>query len=155
MRWIGFDPGETRCGIAVCDPAQILASPVAVLSVQPRQTLAERIRQALAAYGAPFGPDEYSGMVCGLALDQRGRQGESARRGMELGQAVHDALKTEVPKLELHFVDERFSTAGMQRQLKDAGSRGKQRSAEIDAWAAASILDDFLQQRRRAAEDPT
>ncbi len=175
MRWIGFDPGLVRCGVAVSDPLGILASPVAVLAVEPRESLAQRVAEALSRYGAPLAAEEFAGMVCGLALDQRGREGESARLGRELAELLHRGIKhllnadqgnveselVEGPEPEdssvhpvhqiefsLHFADERYSTVDMQRRRSEAGRSRRQQKSEIDAWAAAAVLDDFLQRRK-------
>lgn len=156
MRWIGFDPGASRCGLAVSDAGALLASPVAVIPLQPRGSLAERVCAALAVYGAPFAETEYSGLICGLPLNERGREGEAALLARQLGEFLHGALLERLageggsaaPAFELLFLDERFSTRHMASQRRAAGVKGSRLKDEIDAWAAVAVLQDFLDRPR-------
>lgn len=170
MRWIGFDPGQARCGVAISDPLGILASPVTVLMVEPRDSLGQRLADALGRAGAMAHGEVIAGLVCGLALDARGKEGPAALAGRELGTLVHQVLQsilatgrpggqfqpeseTMETTLELHFVDERFSTADMRQRRSQAGVKGRQQKSEIDAWAAAAILQDFLDRRKAASSN--
>ena len=164
MRWIGLDPGLARCGLAVSDPQGILASPVAVLEVEPRATLAQRIALVLEKHCDPLAAGNYGGIVCGLALDERGREGEAARRGRELAESILSGLQAlldsasaesaqagraaeKPPDLKLLFIDERFSTAVSSQQRKAAGIKAARRQAEPSApMSPAGILRPHLTQ---------
>jgi len=146
--WVGLDIGTVRHGVAVADPAGRLALPLCVLAAQPASTLAVRLLAALAGRTA-------RALVCGLPLDQYGNAGPAAQAVRHIATSLAGELK-----LELHFVDERYTTSAVQRppeagQHRQAGrrqqhpaagnSRGKGRSgAPPDAQAAALILQAFL-----------
>lgn len=138
--WLGLDVGSVRCGLAAADAGASLASPLAVVETAPRSTLGSRLRAALGGR-AP------RGLVIGLPLDARGGEGPAAELARELGDKVAAALGCEA-----HYVDERFTTAEMHVRRREAGVSGKRRAQDIDAWAAAAILQTFLDQRRTQPE---
>jgi len=134
--WFGFDAGTVRCGLARADAGSSLASPLAVVPTEPRSTLASRVQAALGGR-AP------RGLVVGLPLDARGEEGPAAELARELGELVAAELGCEV-----HYIDERFTTAAMHVRRREAGISGKRRANDIDAWAAAAILQTFLDRQR-------
>lgn len=134
--WFGLDPGTARCGLAAADARAVLASPLAVIETEPRSTLGSRLRAAL-------GGREPRALVVGLPLDAHGAEGPAAQLARELGGLVAAELGCEA-----HYVDERFTTAEMHVRRREAGVSGRKRARDIDAWAAAAILQAFLDQRR-------
>jgi putative Holliday junction resolvase len=136
-QWLGLDPGTVRCGLALADTSATLALPFSVVPTEPRQTLADRIRTAL-------GQRRLAGLVVGLPLDQYGGEGIAAVFARELGTALADELDC-----SLHFVDERFTTAGALARARETGGRGKRPPAVVDAEAAAAILRTFLDSRQQ------
>ncbi len=136
-QWLGLDPGIVRCGLAVADTSATLALPLSVLPTEPRHTLATRLRAAL-------GQRQLAGLVVGLPLDQHGGEGEAAVRARELGTTLAAELGC-----ELHFVDERFTTAEALARDREAHRGGKRPRAAVDAQAAAAILQTFLDSRRQ------
>ncbi|MBN2081264.1 Holliday junction resolvase RuvX [bacterium] len=135
--WCSLDTGNVRCGLAVADASATLASPLAVIPTEPRDTLGARIGTALADRQA-------RGLIVGLPLELSGREGPSAQLARELGAAVGRALGCEVI-----YLDERFTTAEMHVRRREAGVSGLKRRHDIDAWAAATILQGFLDRRPR------
>lgn len=133
--WFALDTGSVRCGLAVADAGSILASPLAVVETEPKSTLGPRIRTAL-------GPRHPLGVVIGLPLDERGEEGPAAQQAREIGALVASALGCAA-----HYVDERYTTAEMHVRRREAGIKGKKRIKDIDAWAAVSILQSFLDQQ--------
>jgi putative holliday junction resolvase len=130
--WIGIDPGTARCGVAASDASLTLASPLAVVPTEPRTTLGSRILTALQGRTV-------AGLVVGLPLDQRGGEGPAALLARELGALVETELGCTAV-----YVDERFSTRTMATGRTAAGRSGRQQRSEIDAWAAAAILQSHL-----------
>lgn len=135
-RVIGLDYGTVRCGLALADTSGILASPLAVVATEPRDSLGARIRELLD--GKPA-----AALVVGLPLELSGKEGSSARTAREIGTVV--AAELDCP---VHYVDERFTTAEMHVKRKAAGRSGKQRAKDIDAWAAAAILQGWLDREK-------
>ena len=129
---LGIDPGKARCGVAASDPSKTLASPLGVIATEPRRTLAERIAELL-------GARKPVRLVVGLPLDQHGNEGEAAQFAREIGELLARELA-----LEPVYVDERFTTREVTQRRREVGRKGKQIAAEIDAFAAAAILQDYL-----------
>lgn len=53
----------------------------------------------------------------------------------------------------MRLADERLTTVGAQRSLRQAGMRAKQQRSVIDQAAAVAILQGWLDARRAAATD--
>lgn len=129
---VGIDPGKVRCGVAASDPSLTLATPLCAVPTEPRAMLAARIATAL-------GHREPTTLVVGLPLDQRGNEGEAAQFAREIGELVGKALG-----LTPEYVDERFTTSELTQRRRETGRKGKDIAGEIDAFAAAAILQAFL-----------
>ena len=82
-------------------------------------------------------------VVIGLPLDERGKEGPAAQFAREFGEKLAGELGC-----NLHFVDERFTTRVVAAWRKDAGKKGSKISKDIDAGAAAALLQTFLDLRR-------
>lgn len=136
--WFALDTGSVRCGLAIADTGSSIATPLAVVATEPRPTLGKRVQAAL-------GPREPVALIVGLPLDERGAEGEAALKAREIGELVAAELSC-----ESYYIDERYTTAEMHARRREAGIKGKKRARDIDAWAAAAILQSFLD--RRSAE---
>ncbi len=130
-RLLAIDPGEARVGLAVCDELGIIATP---LGVMRRHATVEEDFAELARIAAE---QRAAGILVGLPLDSRGGIGSQAKRVRRY--ALRFARTTQ---LQVAFWDESYSTV-------DAGAllRGS-KNTEIDAAAAAVVLNDFLEARR-------
>ena len=135
--WCSLDTGNVRCGLAVADASATLASPLAVIPTEPRETLGARLIAALTNR-------RVRGLVVGLPLELSGKEGPSAQLARELGELAGMALGCEVS-----YVDERFTTAEMHVRRREAGVDNIKRQRDIDAWAAATMLQGFLDRRPR------
>jgi putative Holliday junction resolvase len=128
-RLLGVDYGERRIGLAISDPTGTIASPAGVIvrRAGKRPPVAEIIRraQALAARG----------FVIGLPLDGNG---DETPRSTET-RAVADALgkRTGLP---VELIDERYSTAGALRAIREMGGETRDRKGDVDAMAATMLL---------------
>lgn len=139
MRILGIDPGERRIGIAISDPGGRIAVPVSVSEQRGKATLAELSALALR--------EEAGLIVVGLALSLDGSHGPQAERAQRFGRALGAA--SGVPVV---FWDERFSTREAGRLLIQAGSSRRHRTHNLDAAAAAVILQDYLDSHQPAPE---
>lgn len=143
-RLAGLDLGRVRTGLSISDPGRCLASPVAVLQTEPLGSLGTRIAQALAADGIE--PGSLAGLVAGLPLEKSGREGPSAAWVRQAAESARGALAAAVgrPDLPLEFLDERFSSRAQEALGRELGFNRKERSQRSDAWAAAAILQSWL-----------
>ncbi len=149
-RLIALDVGEARIGVAVCDASGFLASPYTTLHVtrDEQQTWAD-IQQLISETDA-------EGLVVGLPISL---DGQIHAQGQRI-QSFVERLRTHIT-IPLTFWDERLSTVEAQRLLMQRGqdegesrhrrgsrqhtqSRKRRRGQEIDALAAAVILQDYL-----------
>jgi putative Holliday junction resolvase len=139
MRLIGLDVGEARIGVAVSDPAGILAFARKVLSRRPET-------QALEAIAQLVEEEEAQAIIVGLPRSlSGGLHGQAA-----LVQAFAELLRKHVP-VPIHLWDERLSTVAAEREMRSAGAKRERRKTMIDAVAAAIILQSYLDAQRLQA----
>lgn len=139
-RYVAFDIGDKRIGVAVSDPFNTYALPSHTYF---RKGFKEDVA-ALAAIAAEKGA---TAIVCGLPVNFDGSeavQTEKTRRFI-------DALK-EATALPVLCEDERFTTVMAHETLISEGMRREKRKNYVDALAAANILDGFLNKRKTKNE---
>jgi putative Holliday junction resolvase len=137
-RLLALDLGQARIGVAVCDEAGMLASPLTVLHRQATRAgdfaaIADLIRRERAA-----------GVLVGMPaadLHAPGPDGEGTQARWTRRYAGRLAGALDVP---VAFWDETLSSVDAAERLREGGGR-----TGIDAAAAALILNDFLEARRR------
>lgn len=141
---LGLDWGERRIGIAISDPSRLLATPLAVLRRRTGKRLPLRDFLSLVELHHPVA------LVVGLALDDQGKEGASACAAREMASLF--SIRAELP---LHFHDESFSTLEAADLLGQSRPRlsitARLRSEQIDAAAAAVMLQSWLDQQRARA----
>lgn len=130
-RVLGLDPGRRRIGVAVSDPMRITASPVGFVDAEPKG-LADRLR----ALAGEWEPDL---VVIGLPVSLDGAEGASANLARELGDLVERTCEVDV-----HYVDERFTSLTAERALIEGGVRRRRRKDLRDGVAASLIVRAFL-----------
>lgn len=135
-RLLAIDLGEKRIGLALSDPTQYLAKAHQVIKRRSRREDFARIQQVIATESAV-------GVVVGVPLN-RG-SGDSSTERWVRNYAADLAQQLNVP---LTLVDESFSTADARASLQARGRRRRQMRDELDAVAAAFILQRFLESRR-------
>jgi putative holliday junction resolvase len=140
-RVLGVDLGTRRVGLAVSDPTGTLAGPFRVLE-RSGDPVADR--RAIVAAAQEVGATR---IVVGLPRSLSGRDGPAARAARAEVTALEAVAGPDLP-VELH--DERFSTVSATRALAAApGRRARRwRPTEVDAAAAAIILQSYLESRR-------
>ncbi|MEI2821500.1 MAG: Holliday junction resolvase RuvX [Marmoricola sp.] len=132
---LGLDPGDARIGVASCDPAGIIATPVE--TVQQGQEAFDR----LVALVAEFEPME---IVVGLPTSLNGREGPAAAKVRTF--AHH--LSSLVAPVGVRLVDERLTTVSAHQALRASGRKGKRTRAVVDQAAAVVILQHALDSER-------
>ena len=136
-RLLAIDWGEVRIGLALSDESQFLASPLETLvRRQGKRFPMPRFLELVAAH-APVA------LLVGLPLTGEGEEGPSARAAREL--AGHVGRGTGLP---VELWDERMSTARALGLIHEQGGSTRGRKAEVDALAAAVLLQHFLDTRR-------
>ena len=133
---LGVDYGKARTGVAVCDPAELLAVPVCVISEWNQEKVASKLAELVQEKKAEL-------LVVGLPKNMDGSEGESARNARALAAMVQQ--RCQVP---VYMQDERGTTITAHGYLSENNVRGKKRKAVVDAAAAVIILQNHLDQRR-------
>lgn len=136
MRIMAVDYGESRTGIAVCDPTEFLASPVCIIKEKNTLKAIDKIVEKAKELKAEQ-------IVVGHPLNMDGTRGERAEKCT--------FVKEEVAKLsgiETVLWDERATTKTALGMLSDSGTFGKKRKEVLDAVAATVILENYLAWRK-------
>ena len=136
-RILGVDWGELRIGLALSDETQFLATPLETLRRRAGKRFPMPRLLELTALHNPIG------LVIGLPLSPEGTEGESAEASREMGASL--ARRTGLP---VEFWDERMSTARALGAIREQGGTTRGRKGDVDALAAAVLLQHFLDARR-------
>jgi len=136
-RILAVDWGERRFGIAVSDESQIIATPLTTLTRRPGK------RFPMPAFLQVVDAQRPVGLVVGLPLTPEGREGDAALAARALAERA-----TRRTGLPLAMVDERMTTARAHSAIREQGGSVRGRKEEVDALAAAVLLQGFLERRR-------
>lgn len=139
-RWMAIDWGERRVGLALSDPSGTIATPAGVIvrRLGKRPPIAELVRRAEAL--------EARAIVMGLPLDG---EGEDTPRSVECRRVALELTRR--TKLPVALLDERFTTATALRAIHDMGGSTRGRKGDVDALAAAVLLQQALRMPSLAA----
>ena len=144
MRFIGVDYGSRRVGLAISDATAMLARPWQVVTTD------EPDPQNAAAMIADYLPrlvndeDGLDGIVVGLPRRLDGSENDQTPKARAFGERLE--LITGLP---VTFQDERLTSVEAEAQLATREKDWKKRKLQIDAVAAAIMLQDFLDARVR------
>jgi putative Holliday junction resolvase len=140
-RSIGLDLGGVRCGVAIDDELGQLA--------HPRPNFPAKDRKALVLLLVQYAKDEGARrFVLGMPLEMTGQEGRAAERARTFAQHLADASG-----LDVVLWDERLSTVEASDTLHRAGLDARKQKDVIDAAAAVTILQSWLDaEKARAAK---
>ena len=137
MKILAVDYGDSRTGLATCDPTEFLTTPITPqITVKARNKVASQICAVAADIHAEL-------IVIGLPLNMDGTEGERAVKSRKLAKTVE--LWSGLP---VRMWDERQTTCAAADLLDESGTFGSRRKAILDSVSATVILDDYLAWRR-------
>jgi putative holliday junction resolvase len=139
MAIVALDVGERRIGVAVSDPGETFALPLATLE---RTRLHEDL-EAIVGIARERGATT---IVLGDPLRLSGERGPASQKMDLFARALRKAFGGAV-----EMIDERLTTALVTRALIGADVARAKRKRVVDQLAAASILETYLARRRRPA----
>jgi putative pre-16S rRNA nuclease len=142
-RLLAVDWGDRRIGLALSDESQVLASPLETLSRRAGKRFPMPRFLELVAEHRPVG------VVVGLPLTGEGAEAASAVAARELAALI--GRRTGLP---LELWDERMSTARALGAIREQGGSTRGRREEVDALAAAVVLQGFMEARRVRRTEP-
>lgn len=136
-RLLGVDVGARRVGLAISDASGTLARPLAVIAVKGMAEAALRVAEIVADLMSE--DDGLAGIVVGVPRRLDGTASEATARTT----AFIDALREKTP-LPVATEDERLSSREAESRLALRERDWRKRKQNLDAAAAAVILQDFL-----------
>ncbi len=139
-RILALDLGEKRIGVAVSDPTQRVARSLVVVRRRSRREDFQRFGALVAQQAAVL-------VVMGLPIPLSGGESRATRWVRDYGAAL--AASLDVP---LVFWDESLTTQAAERLLVSRGVSARRRRGQVDAIAAAFILQSFLDARHPPPE---
>jgi putative Holliday junction resolvase len=132
-RIIGLDYGDRTIGVAISDPANIMALGVETIRRERESVLRPSLRRLdeLLEQYAPV-----STIVIGYPKNMNNTEGERCAKT----QKFKDRLAGRFPYVEIILWDERLSTAGARRSLSGYANE----KSVIDEMAAVFILQGYI-----------
>ena len=141
MRVLGVDVGARRVGLAISDSSRTLARPLATLRVAGDRDAVDRVAAAIAELAGE--DDGLEAVVVGLPASLDGRANDATARVT----AFIDELRRKTP-LPIATEDERLSSREAESRLAVRERNWRRRKKQLDAAAAAVILQDYLDRSR-------
>lgn len=139
-RFLGLDIGKRRIGVAISDISNILAVPLKTLTVDKYEGFDdEELIESIIDIINEF---SITDLVVGLPLSLQGEVGENAEEIKEFAKRIIEDVTER--KINLRFVDERFSTVIAHNQLHQVGKQPSRERKIVDQVAAVIILQSVL-----------
>lgn len=134
---LAIDYGKVRCGIAVTDDLQLIASGLDTVKT-------DEIFKFLTGY---FLENKVEEVVIGLPTDLKGNMSEVESSI----QSFIEKFKIEFPAVEVYRFDERFTSKMASYFISQSGKNRKQRQDKglIDKVSATLILQNYLEQKQK------
>ncbi|QDZ40999.1 Holliday junction resolvase RuvX [Euhalothece natronophila Z-M001] len=136
---LGLDIGKKRIGVAGCDGTGLIATPI---------TTFERthFKNDINYLNDLINKRQVTMLVIGLPYTLDGTLGKQAQRIQSYAKKLETALK-----LPIEYVDERLTSIEAETLLKTKkGFSPRRDKAQIDAHAAAILLQQWLNQHRES-----
>jgi putative Holliday junction resolvase len=133
MRYLAIDYGTKRTGLAICDPAEKIASPYRV--IQGQKELLKKISEIVKN-------ENVKAIVLGLPLNMTGTESAQTRLVLKFAEQLKEHLN-----IPVHLQDERLSSFSAEEKLSSANLTKDNLKKRLDAVAASEILEAFLQEK--------
>ncbi len=133
MRYLAIDHGTKRTGLAICDSAETINSPLTV--IQGKKELLKKIAEVVET-------ENVEAVVLGLPLNMDGSESSQTKLVLKFAGQLKEHLHVPV-----HLQDERLSSFSAEEKLASAKFTKEEMKKRLDAVAAAEILEAFLEQK--------
>jgi putative Holliday junction resolvase len=140
VRFLAIDHGTKRMGLALSDELKLIAQPLGYFPSEPFADFLTRLQDIISEKSVEL-------LLVGLPRNMDGSFGPAAQKVREFVAALQDALA-----IPVRTWDERLTSTQANRLLVSANVRRDQRKEKVDATAAASLLQSFLD-AQTASED--
>ena len=129
---IGLDVGKKTIGIAISDP-------ISKIALTHKTIFRTKLKEDLQLLQKIINDNIIVSIVIGLPLNKDGTKGPIAQSVITFSHILLKAFK-----LPILLWDERFSTIGILREMKQAGIKKKNIKNKIDSASATWILQSAL-----------
>jgi len=139
-RILAIDYGRKRCGIAVTDPAMIIATPLITVKTSDLEKFLKEYTER----------EVVDSFVIGYPKKLNNEPSEMVKY---IDPFINRVRKL-FPGKEIHLVDERFTSSIAQRAMIEGGMKKKdrQKKGNIDRISASLILQSYLEQQNAKRE---
>ena len=131
-RYVAFDIGDKRIGVAISDPFNTYALP-------SHAYFRKNFKEDVAAIATIAQEKGATAIICGLPVNFDGSEALQTQKTQRFITALREAVN--VPVI---CEDERFTTMMAHDVLISEGMSREKRKNYVDALAAANILDGYL-----------
>ncbi len=144
---LGLDYGEQTVGVALVDPAAGIPVPLETI----RRERGSHLRRTFSRLEEIIARNDVEAVVVGLPLNMDGTEGERAEAAHSFAERI--IRRTALP---VFLQDERLTSVDAERLLREnsanSGKAEHRRKQEVDAVAAALILEDYLGRNNHGTE---
>ena len=136
MRIMAIDYGDAHTGVAVSDLTGLLAGYTEVIHTRKEAEVVRRLGELIQEYGV-------TELVLGYPKNMDGTLGPRTEKAEAFSHVLEETFS-----LPVRLWDERRTTIDAHNILASAGKNAKQRKKNVDAVAAALILEGYLTFRK-------
>ena len=140
MRILGIDYGAKRVGLAISSPVSFIAQGLPTIERIDGKDYLEDLADVIKE-------KEVDEIVVGLPKNMNGSIGEKAEEVLELVETLKSKFN-----LPVHTFDERLTTVRAHKAMTGAKMSKKGKKKRVDMIAAQFILQAYLDQKSRSAE---
>ena len=131
-RLIGIDPGSKNIGIAICDENKIVATPLKTTNKTKIEVFLNEINKIIIE-------NDIKGIVIGKPLHMDGSVSRSSQSAADLAENISKNIT-----IPITLWDERLSSEGSFKIVRDLGTNVSSRVKKLDENAAAFILQGAI-----------
>lgn len=129
---LAFDFGLRRIGVALGESMLKSARPLTVIDAEANDA-------RFATIASLIGEWQPAALVVGLPVGLDGQEHDLTHRSRRFARQLEGRFG-----LPVHLVDERLTSLEAEQHLRDAGQNWQRRKANVDAEAAAIILQSYF-----------
>ena len=132
MRILAIDHGTVRMGIAISDELKMIAQPLEFIPAEPFSGFLDRIKFLLSEY-------EVELLLLGMPRNMDGSYGDASIKVKEF-----EAILNKSTTIPIKTFDERLTSVQANRALTQGRVKKKKKRKNVDAMAAAILLQSYL-----------
>jgi putative Holliday junction resolvase len=140
-RFLGIDTGDKRIGVAISDLTGTIARPLIVIAHTSREKDAQRIVTLVQE-------NEIHCIVLGQVFQDDGSLSIQGRKATRLAEVIKSMI--DIPVV---FWDESNTTQSAQEYARKIGVPRSRRVGHMDDFAAAIMLQDYLEANRKKQDN--